>query len=149
MPPAPAQQPMGTRKIWTNLLVAPTHSPSLCATVKKVTGGTWWPNILPPSPRLTRPVLARHGCHLPARYFDRLGKNIQALTKQFFWEQEGKCFKPGLRNYTISIQVIIWKDLASNFSWAYLLSGNLCCRPKPLGSVRTESDVCLNSTLFS
>ncbi len=30
-----------------------------------------------------------------------------------------------------------------------LLSRNLCRWPKPLGSVRTESDVCLNSTLFS
>ena len=30
-----------------------------------------------------------------------------------------------------------------------LLSGFLCCRPKPLGSVRTESDVCLKSTLFN
>ncbi len=29
----------------------------------------------------------------------------------------------------------------------FILSGDLCCRPKPLDSVRTESDVCLSIAL--
>ncbi len=78
-----------------------------------------------------------------------IGLSLRISCLKIFWGCPFKSYLSGIDTYSYFFKFPVLNYWYLIPFYEKILSGNLCCRPKPLGSVRTESDVCLNSTLFS